>query len=69
MKKAAFAGGFFLVLLYKFRISSWDGFTAKFWVCRGYEYSADLEWVAGKTVLWLSRVGVDKISTLRGKSG
>jgi hypothetical protein len=38
MKKAALEGGFFLFLLYKFRIPSLDGFTARFWTCDGYEW-------------------------------
>jgi hypothetical protein len=42
----------FLSLLHKFRIASSDAFTARFWTCRGYEYSGDLKRDGRGTVLW-----------------
>ena len=67
--KSRLEGGFFLFSLYKLRIASLSGFSARFWTGDGYEYSFDGKGIGGKTVLWFGRGGVDRISTLAGKLG
>ncbi|HZZ39528.1 MAG TPA: hypothetical protein VFE06_10370 [Acidobacteriaceae bacterium] len=61
-------GGFFFFSLYKFRIPSSDGSTARIWACHGYELSVDWKGIVRRTVLWSGRKGLDKISTENGKN-
>jgi hypothetical protein len=68
MRKAASEGGFFLFLLYKFRIASSNEITARFCTCHGYEWWDGTKGLNGKTVLWFGRRGVDRISTIGRRS-